>query len=225
VTRRVAALPKTWRFPSSENARSYSRWPAVNVSRRDNGHFIVPRSGPADERDQAEPPTRPAGRRASSVEYHDGPDPGPAATWISKDSAGDVNSPQTPIMPAGSAAAMAKRSAGAEALLAAASPHPPPDARVGPSERRWRDTAEHPRRGLGCGLSPSSGRGAIAQEAIDIWAVLNALRVLPPGVTLTDTGGPMWWNRQRRRRGEHRGGRADGRPDSGARSQPWPHPG
>jgi hypothetical protein len=159
VTRRVAALPKTWRFPSSENARSYSRWPAVNVSRRDNGHFIVPRSGPADERDQAEPPTRPAGRRASSVEYHDGPDPGPAATWISKDSAGDVNSPRTPIVPAGSAAAMAKRSAGAEALLAAASPHPPPDARVGPSERRWRDTAEHPRRGLGCGLSPSSGRG------------------------------------------------------------------
>jgi hypothetical protein len=65
--------------------------------RRDNGHFIVPRSGrrraSRDERDQAERPTRPAGRRASSVEYHGGPDPDrPPPARIGKDSADDVNS-------------------------------------------------------------------------------------------------------------------------------------
>jgi hypothetical protein len=198
--------------------------------RRDNGHFIVPRTGrrraSRDERDQAKRPTRPAGRRASLVEYHDGPDPDRTSRRGSaKDSAGDVNSPRTPVMPAGSVAAIAKRSAGAEATLAAASPHRPPDTRVGPSERRWRDTAEHPRHGLGRGWSPSSGRGGHRAGSHRYLSSAERLRVLLPGVTLTDTVGPMWWNRQRRRRGEHRRGRADGRPDSGVRSQPWPHPG
>ena len=81
VTRRVAALPEDLAVRSSENAGNVQSVAGREClsPRRDNGHSIVPRSGrrraSRDERDQAERPTRPAGHRASLVEYHDGPDP------------------------------------------------------------------------------------------------------------------------------------------------------